>query len=126
MRSIKKNRPSYVDFDHKAFQQGLEKYSLVGEVGVLSYKYSKKIIPQWRFRTPEIAEESAKRIYNIFIDEISRSLPGYYSIRMIKHFIKADICRKFLQMGYTRSMRYARHKGGINGLKHVEYGVNYH
>jgi hypothetical protein len=23
-----------------------------------------------------------------------------------------DMCRKFLQMGYTRSRRYARHRGG--------------
>ncbi len=27
-------------------------------------------------------------------------------------FVGMDVARKYLQMGYTRSMRYAKHKGG--------------
>ena len=61
-----RKKPSYIDFDHSQFQAQLKKYSLVGEVGVLSYKYSKVIVKLWRFKTPEIAQLSAQQIYDVF------------------------------------------------------------
>ena len=52
-------------------------------------------------RTPEIAEESAAKVYELY--------NGY---KDQADFVGMDMARKFLQMGYTRAMRYAKHKGG--------------
>lgn len=72
------------------------------EVGVLTCEpYKSEILPLWRFRTPAIAETSSVAIrekYNAYKDD--------------NDFIGMDMCRKFLQMGYTRAMRYANHVGG--------------
>ncbi|MEQ8676277.1 MAG: DUF4385 domain-containing protein [Aggregatilineales bacterium] len=73
-----------------------------GEQGVLSVEpYKSEILPHWRFRTPEIAQESADKIYEMFLDYLEND-----------DFVGADMARKFLQMGYTRSRRYANHKSG--------------
>lgn len=73
-----------------------------GEQGVLLVEpYKSEILPYWRFKTPEIASESAKHIYGIFED-----------YRQERDFVGMDMARKFLQMGYTRSRRYANHKSG--------------
>lgn len=113
------NKPSYIDFDHKKYKEKLKTYTTKGEVGVLSYNYSKIISKYWRFKTPELAKQSANKIYNIFLNHMDK-LKNYLDLvnqnkpskRVINIFIKADICRKFLQMGYTRSMRYYYHKSG--------------
>lgn len=74
----------------------------VGEQGVLSVEpYKSEILPHWRFRTPAIARESAAAITALF--------EGY---RAAGDFVGMDMARKFLQMGFTRSRRYANHKGG--------------
>ena len=74
----------------------------VGEQGVLLVEpYKSEILPFWRFKTPEIAKESAAKIYQLFL-----------SYKKEKDFVGMDMARKFLQMGYTRSRRYANHKGG--------------
>lgn len=74
----------------------------VGEQGVLLVEpYKSEILPFWRFKTPDIAQESAEKIYAIFL--------GY---KKKKDFVGMDMARKFLQMGYTRSRRYANHKSG--------------
>lgn len=52
-------------------------------------------------RDPDVAEESAAKIYQLY--------EGY---KKDKDFVGMDMARKFLQMGYTRAMRYANHKGG--------------
>ncbi len=52
-------------------------------------------------RTPSIAEESAAKIFELY--------EGY---KEQNDFVGMDMARKFLQMGYTRAMRYAKHKGG--------------
>lgn len=52
-------------------------------------------------RTPDIAEESAAKVYQLY--------NGY---KDQADFVGMDMARKFLQMGYTRAMRYAKHKGG--------------
>ncbi len=73
-----------------------------GEQGVLLVQpYKSEILPHWRFKTPEIAQASAEKIYQLFLD-----------YRLNHDFIGMDMARKFLQMGYTRSRRYANHKSG--------------
>ena len=63
--------------------------------------YKSEIAPHWRFKTPSIAKRSAKAIYKMFIAYLDQD-----------DFVGADTARKFLQMGYTRSRRYANYKGG--------------
>ncbi|PIC81196.1 cytoplasmic protein [Sporosarcina sp. P18a] len=73
-----------------------------GEQGVLLVEpYKSEILPHWRFKTPEIAKESADKIYELF-EEYRRQ----------DDFVGMDMARKFIQMGYTRSRRYANHKSG--------------
>lgn len=73
-----------------------------GEQGVLLVEpYKSEILPHWKFKTPEIAEASAQKIYEL-----------YLAYKKQGDFIGMDMSRKFLQMGYTRSRRYANHKGG--------------
>ena len=73
-----------------------------GEQGVLLVRpYTNDICAHWRFKTPEIAVESSNKIYAMYLD-----------YRDEKDFIGMDMCRKFLEMGFTRSRRYANHKTG--------------
>ncbi|MVN88220.1 DUF4385 family protein [Deinococcus sp. HMF7620] len=74
----------------------------VGEQGVLLVQpYKGEILPHWRFATPDAARESSETIYGLFLDYLKAG-----------DFVGADMARKFLQMGFTRSRRYANHKGG--------------
>ncbi|ANE44606.1 DUF4385 domain-containing protein [Deinococcus puniceus] len=74
----------------------------VGEQGVLLVQpYKSEILPHWRFATPDVARESSETIYALFLDYLKAG-----------DFVGADMARKFLQMGFTRSRRYANHKGG--------------
>lgn len=73
-----------------------------GEQGVLTVEpYKSEILPHWRFRTEEEAEKSAATIVAMF-EEYRRQ----------NDFVGMDMARKFLQMGYTRARRYARHRSG--------------
>jgi hypothetical protein len=74
-----------------------------GEQGVLMAEpYKSEILAiGWRFRTPEIAEESSSAILNAFYDYLD-----------CRDFVGADMARKFLMMGWTRARRYANHKSG--------------
>lgn len=73
-----------------------------GEQGVLLVEpYKSEILPHWKFKTPDLAKESAQKIYTLF--EVYREE---------QDFVGMDMARKFLQMGYTRSRRYANHKSG--------------
>jgi hypothetical protein len=73
-----------------------------GEQGVLLVEpYKSELLPHWRFRTPEIARESAARLTEMFD-----------AYKAAGDFVGMDMARKFLQMGYTRSRRYANHKSG--------------
>ncbi len=85
------------------FREHPEKYKVsVGEMGVLTaMPYKSEILPFWRFRTPEIAIESSEKIYQLFLEYKEKD-----------DFIGMDMARKFLQMGYTRSRRYANHRTG--------------
>ncbi|QKZ14043.1 DUF4385 domain-containing protein [Spirosoma sp. KUDC1026] len=92
-----------LDFQTIDFRQHPELYRVgKGEQGVLLVQpYKSEIVPYWRFRTPEIAKESSEKIYQLFLDYKTKG-----------DFIGMDMARKFLQMGYTRSRRYANHRTG--------------
>jgi hypothetical protein len=92
-----------LDFDHVDFRKQPELYRIgKGEQGVLLVEpYKSEILPHWRFKTPQIARRSANKIYKMFL--------GY---KLKEDFVGMDMARKFLQMGYTRSRRYANHKSG--------------
>ncbi|MBD2539549.1 DUF4385 domain-containing protein [Coleofasciculus sp. FACHB-SPT36] len=92
-----------LDFKAIDFRSSPELYRVgKGEQGVLLVEpYKSEILPYWRFKTPEIARESSEKIYQMFLDYLEQD-----------DFVGADMARKFLQMGYTRSRRYANHKSG--------------
>ncbi|MBW4421239.1 MAG: DUF4385 domain-containing protein [Myxacorys californica WJT36-NPBG1] len=92
-----------VDFKTTDFRQHPELYRIGrGEQGVLLVEpYKSEILPHWKFKTPEIARQSATKIYSLFLDYKAQG-----------DFVGMDMARKFLQMGYTRSRRYANHKSG--------------
>ena len=92
-----------LDFDKIDFRQHPELYRVgKGEQGVLLVEpYKSEILPHWRFKTPEIARASANKIYKLFL-----------AYKAQEDFVGMDMARKFLQMGYTRSRRYANHKSG--------------
>lgn len=92
-----------LDFDNIDFREQPELYRVGrGEQGVLLVEpYKSEILPHWRFKTPTIARESSEKIYQIYLD-----------YKKAGDFVGMDMARKFLQMGYTRSRRYANYKGG--------------
>jgi hypothetical protein len=97
-----------LDFKTLDFRQQPELYRIgKGEQGVLLVQpYKNEILPHWRFKTPEIAHQSAQKIYDLFLE-----------YKQQQDFVGMDMARKFLQMGYTRSRRYANHKSGRKYLK---------
>jgi hypothetical protein len=92
-----------LDFSQTDFRANPELYRVgKGEQGVLLVEpYKSEILPHWRFKNPEIARQSSQAIYELFLDYLAK-----------KDFVGADMARKFLQMGYTRSRRYANHRSG--------------
>jgi len=92
-----------LDFKAIDFRQHPELYQIGrGEQGVLLVEpYKSEILPYWKFKTPDIARQSADTIYNLFLQYKAQG-----------DFVGMDMARKFLQMGYTRSRRYANHKSG--------------
>lgn len=92
-----------LDYSAIDFRQHPELYRIGrGEQGVLSVEpYKSEILPLWRFRTLEVARKSAEEIYALYL----RYKAG-------NDFVGMDMARKFLQMGWTRSLRYFNHKSG--------------
>ncbi|HKY05601.1 MAG TPA: DUF4385 domain-containing protein [Blastocatellia bacterium] len=92
-----------LDFSRIDFREHPELYRIgKGEQGVLLVEpYKSEILPHWRFKTPQIARRSARKIYKMFLD-----------YKRKEDFVGMDMARKFLQMGYTRSRRYANHRSG--------------
>ena len=73
-----------------------------GEQGVLLVRpYTNDICTHWRFKTPDEAVRSSNKIFAMYLD-----------YRDEKDFIGMDMCRKFLEMGFTRARRYANHNSG--------------
>ncbi len=104
-RKPKRQPPFDYDLDFASidFRERPELYRIgKGEQGVLLVEpYKSELLPHWRFRTPEVARESADRLYAMF--------EGY---KENGDFVGMDMARKFLQMGFTRARRYANHKSG--------------
>ncbi len=92
-----------LDYDNINFREQPELYRIGrGEQGVLLVEpYKSEICKHWRFRTPQIAFDSANRIYAMFDEYLVRG-----------EFVGADMARKFLMMGWTRARRYANHRSG--------------
>lgn len=87
-----------IDFRHQPELYKIGK----GEQGVLiAEPYKSEILPHWRFATPETAKKSAQIIYGLF-----------ETYKKQQDFVGMDMARKFLQMGFTRSRRYANHASG--------------
>lgn len=103
---LKKN-PRKFDYDLDYRELDLRKepelYRVgVGEQGVLLVEpYKSEILPSWRFRNPEEARRSVALLQKLF-----------KAYKRAKDFVGMDMTRKFLQMGYTRSRRYANHASG--------------
>lgn len=73
-----------------------------GEQGVLMVEpYKSELLPLWKFKTPAQARTSAKSLYQKFL-----------AYRGEEDFVGMDMARKFIQMGFTRSRRYANHASG--------------
>ena len=95
------------DLDYKEIDFSLEENRKLyrigrGEQGVLLVRpYTNDICAHWRFKTPQIAIESAHKIFDMYMDYFEE-----------KDFIGMDMCRKFLEMGFTRARRYANHNTG--------------
>ena len=98
-----------IEFDYKLdyknilFEPNDPRYRIGrGEQGVLLVRpYTNDICKYWKFKTPEIAHKSAQKIFDLYLD-----------YRCNKDFVGMDMCRKFLEMGFTRARRYANHKDG--------------
>lgn len=73
-----------------------------GQQGVLICEpYKSEICMHWRFKTVPEAEASSQKILEMF-----------YSYLNENDFVGADMAKKFLHMGFTRSRRYANHRDG--------------
>jgi hypothetical protein len=73
-----------------------------GEQGVFHAEpYKGELLPLWSFKTVEAATESSTAIWGKFLE-----------YRSEEDFVGMDVARKYLQMGYTRSRRYAKYKAG--------------
>ena len=98
-----------IEFDYKLdyknilFKPNDTRYRIVrGEQGVLLVRpYTNDICKHWKFKTPYVAQQSAQKIFDLYLD-----------YRCNKDFVGMDMCRKFLEMGFTRARRYANHKDG--------------
>jgi hypothetical protein len=92
-----------LDFKRTDFRRHPELYRVGrGEQGVLLVEpYKGELLPHWRFRTPEVARDSAAKLFELY--------EGY---KAAGDFVGMDMARKYLQMGWTRSMRYANHRTG--------------
>lgn len=92
-----------LDYKNLNLRQTPDVYRIgVGEQGVLLVEpYKSEILPHWTFKTPAAATKSAAAILKLF-----------RAYRKTRDLVGMDMARKFLQMGYTRSRRYANHAGG--------------
>ena len=98
-----------IEFDYKLdyknilFRPNDRRYKIGrGEQGVLLVRpYTDVICKHWRFKTLKEAKVSSQKIFDMYLD-----------YRIQKDFVGMDMCRKFLEMGFTRARRYANHKDG--------------
>ncbi len=73
-----------------------------GEQGVFHAEpYKGELLPLWGFKDERVAREASDAIYAKFLE-----------YREAGDFVGMDVARKYLQMGYTRSRRYAKYRAG--------------
>ena len=81
-----------------------------GEQGVFHAEpYKSELLPLWGFKDERTAERAAADIH-----------ARYAEYRRAGDFVGMDVARKFLQMGYTRSRRYAKYVGGKKSRPRAE------
>ena len=92
-----------LDYKNILFEKNDPRYRIGrGEQGVLLVRpYTNDICQHWRFKTIQEARVSSHRIYVM-----------YMVYRENRDFVGMDMCRKFLEMGFTRARRYANHADG--------------
>ena len=85
------------------FREHPEEYEVGrGEEGVFKVEpYKSELLSLWGYADRETAEEAAAAIHEKFRE-----------YREAEEFVGMDMARKYLQMGYTRAMRYAKYPGG--------------
>jgi hypothetical protein len=116
------NKPTYVGFEHDKYywkpdvdyKQNPLKYRIGrGQQGVLICQpYKNELYPLWKFKTPEKAKQSCDDIYNKFIQYLNDD-----------DFVGADMAKKYLHMGFTRSRRYWNHSSGRKWINDGEWKV---
>jgi hypothetical protein len=85
------------------FRENPEEYEVGrGCEGVFKVQpYKDELLPLWSYKNEEAADESAEALLGAFYDYLDED-----------DFVGADMARKYLRMGYTRAMRYAKYPGG--------------
>ena len=116
------DKPTYVGFEHDKYhwkpdvdyKQNPLKYRIGrGQQGVLICQpYKSELYQYWRFKTPEEAQKSASKIYKMFLQYIDND-----------EFVGADMAKKYLHMGFTRSRRYWNHSSGKKWTNDGEWKV---
>jgi hypothetical protein len=73
-----------------------------GEQGAFKVQpYKDELLPDWQFKDEAAAEASVEALWE-----------AYEDYRAAADFVGMDMARKYLQMGFTRAMRYAKYPGG--------------
>lgn len=73
-----------------------------GEHGVFQYQpYKDELLPLWTIRSLHEAKRAAVDVHN-----------AYRAYKRLGEFPGMDLARKYLRMGWTRSLRYAKYPGG--------------
>jgi hypothetical protein len=115
-------QPSYVGFKHDEYpwkpdidyRENPHLYKIGrGQQGVLVCEpYKSELYPLWRFKTPDKAQLSCNQIYLKFLEYIDEN-----------DFVGADMAKKYLHMGFTRSRRYWNHSSGKKWTNDGEWKV---
>ncbi|MFB6270761.1 MAG: DUF4385 family protein [Halobacterium sp.] len=85
------------------FREHPEEYEVgSGEQGVFKVQpYKHELLPLWSIESLDAAEDAAEAIFERFRE-----------YRDQRDFVGMDMARKYLQMGWTRALRYAKYPGG--------------
>ena len=116
------DKPTYVGFEQDKYhwkpdvdykQNPLEYRIGRGQQGVLICEpYKSELYPLWKFKTPNLAKQSCNMIYNKFMKYLDND-----------DFVGADMAKKYLHMGFTRSRRYWNHSSGKKWEKVPEENI---
>ena len=116
------NKPTYVGFEQDKYHwkpnvdyrdNPLEYRIGRGQQGVLICEpYKSELYPLWKFKTPNLAKQSCNMIYNKFMEYLDND-----------DFVGADMAKKYLHMGFTRSRRYWNHSSGRKWINDGEWKV---